>query len=158
MCIRDRFSLPKLYAMKRIVFGLGLLQVLATLAVVTAVLGAAGLSWQAGVALGGALAMSSTAVLTKLLNERLELDAPHGREVMGVLLFQDPVSYTHLDVYKRQAPAFHRSTTDRYGASATASFSCASRMNSQTSRTAPRPPQRVAISEARLCTLSLIHI
>ena len=34
------FSLPKLYAMKRIVFGLGLLQVLATLAVVTAVLGA----------------------------------------------------------------------------------------------------------------------
>ena len=83
------FSLPKLYAMKRIVFGLGLLQVLATLAVVTAVLGAAGLSWQAGVALGGALAMSSTAVLTKLLNERLELDAPHGREVMGVLLFQD---------------------------------------------------------------------
>jgi CPA2 family monovalent cation:H+ antiporter-2 len=83
------FSLPKLYAMKRIVFGLGLLQVLATLAVVTAVLGAVGLSWQAGVALGGALAMSSTAVLTKLLNERLELDAPHGREVMGVLLFQD---------------------------------------------------------------------
>jgi CPA2 family monovalent cation:H+ antiporter-2 len=40
-------------------------------------------------ALGGALAMSSTAVLTKLLTERLELDAPHGREVMGVLLFQD---------------------------------------------------------------------
>jgi hypothetical protein len=41
------------------------------------------------VALGGALAMSSTAVLTKLLTERLELDSPHGREVMGVLLFQD---------------------------------------------------------------------
>jgi CPA2 family monovalent cation:H+ antiporter-2 len=48
-----------------------------------------GLHWQAGVALGGALAMSSTAVLTKLLSERLELDSPHGREVMGVLLFQD---------------------------------------------------------------------
>jgi CPA2 family monovalent cation:H+ antiporter-2 len=40
-------------------------------------------------ALGGVVAMSSTAVLTKLLTERLELDAPHGREVMGVLLFQD---------------------------------------------------------------------
>ena len=83
------FSLPKLVAMKRIVFGLGLLQVLVTLAVVTGLSLATGLSWQAGVALGGALAMSSTAVLTKLLSERLELDAAHGREVMGVLLFQD---------------------------------------------------------------------
>ncbi|WP_291992439.1 cation:proton antiporter [Candidatus Accumulibacter sp. ACC003] len=83
------FSLPKLYAMKRIVFGLGLLQVLLTLAVVTAIVTALGLSWQEGVALGGALAMSSTAVLTKLLTERLELDKAHGREVMGVLLFQD---------------------------------------------------------------------
>ncbi len=45
--------------------------------------------WQGGVALGGVLAMSSTAVLTKLLTERLELDSKHGREVMGVLLFQD---------------------------------------------------------------------
>ncbi|WP_301103248.1 monovalent cation:proton antiporter family protein [Propionivibrio sp.] len=83
------FSLSKLIAMRRIVFGLGLLQVLLTLAVVTAVAVALGLPWQAGVAIGGTLAMSSTAVLTKLLSERLELDAPHGREVMGVLLFQD---------------------------------------------------------------------
>ncbi len=83
------FSLPKLYAMKRIVFGLGFLQVLATLLVAAALAIVAGLSWQAGVALGGTLAMSSTAVLTKLLSERLELDAPHGREVIGVLLFQD---------------------------------------------------------------------
>jgi CPA2 family monovalent cation:H+ antiporter-2 len=83
------FSLPKLYAMKRIVFGLGLLQVLVTIAVVTAIVTALKLSWQEGVALGGALAMSSTAVLTKLLTERLELDKAHGREVMGVLLFQD---------------------------------------------------------------------
>ncbi|HRF71153.1 MAG TPA: cation:proton antiporter [Accumulibacter sp.] len=83
------FSLPKLYAMKRIVFGLGLLQVLLTLAAVTGLVTALGLSWQEGVALGGALAMSSTAVLTKLLTERLELDKAHGREVMGVLLFQD---------------------------------------------------------------------
>lgn len=83
------FSLPRLVAMKRIVFGLGGLQVLATLLVVTGIAWAFGLSWQAGMALGGVLAMSSTAVLTKLLTERLELDAPHGREVMGVLLFQD---------------------------------------------------------------------
>lgn len=83
------FSLPKLFAMKRIVFGLGATQVLATMAGVAAIAIPAGLSWQAGVALGGMAAMSSTAVLTKLLSERLELDAPHGREVIGVLLFQD---------------------------------------------------------------------
>jgi len=83
------FSLPKLFAMKRIVFGLGAVQVVATLLAVTGITMMAGLSWQAGVSIGGALAMSSTAVLTKLLGDRLELDAPHGREVIGVLLFQD---------------------------------------------------------------------
>ncbi len=83
------FSLPKLYAMKRIVFGLGLLQVLVTIVVATALTVLAGVGWQLGLALGGVLAMSSTAVLTKLLTERMQLNAPHGREVMGVLLFQD---------------------------------------------------------------------
>jgi CPA2 family monovalent cation:H+ antiporter-2 len=83
------FSLPRLYAMKRIVFGLGLGQVLVTMAAVAAGTLLWGVSWQASVALGGALAMSSTAILSKLLAERRELDAAHGREVMGVLLFQD---------------------------------------------------------------------
>ena len=83
------FSLPRLMAMKRIVFGLGLLQVITALLAVMGVTAVLGLSWQAGLALGGALAMSSTALLTKMLSERRELDALHGREVMGVLLFQD---------------------------------------------------------------------
>jgi CPA2 family monovalent cation:H+ antiporter-2 len=83
------FSLPKLFAMKRIVFGLGTAQVLATLLVVTGIAMLVGLPWQAGVSIGGALAMSSTALLIKLLGERLEIDSPHGREVVGVLLFQD---------------------------------------------------------------------
>jgi CPA2 family monovalent cation:H+ antiporter-2 len=83
------FSLPRLFAMRRIVFGLGLAQVGVTLAAVAANAMFWGVSWQASVALGGALAMSSTAILSKLLTERRELDAAHGREVMGVLLFQD---------------------------------------------------------------------
>jgi len=83
------FSLTKLYAMKRIVFGLGLLQVSATLLLTALICQFLGIDWQGGVALGGVLAMSSTAVLTKLLTDRMELDAKHGREVMGVLLFQD---------------------------------------------------------------------
>ncbi len=83
------FSLPKLYAMKRIVFGLGLLQVVISMALITGLAMLFGISWQLGIALGGVLAMSSTAVITKLLAERLQLDSAHGREIMGVLLFQD---------------------------------------------------------------------
>ena len=45
--------------------------------------------WRTAFALGGALAMSSTAIVMKLLSERLELDAPHGRVIAGILLFQD---------------------------------------------------------------------
>lgn len=83
------FSLPKLYAMKRIVFGLGLLQVVLSMTLVAGLVMLFGVSWQLGIALGGVFAMSSTAVLTKLLVERQQLDSAHGREIMGVLLFQD---------------------------------------------------------------------
>jgi CPA2 family monovalent cation:H+ antiporter-2 len=83
------FSLPKLMAMRRVVFGLGLAQVLATMSVGMGVGMALGASWQASLVFGGAIAMSSTAIVSKLLAERLELDTPHGREIIGVLLFQD---------------------------------------------------------------------
>jgi monovalent cation:H+ antiporter-2, CPA2 family len=83
------FSLPKLYAMKRIVFGLGLLQVVLSMVLVAGLIMLLGINWQLGIALGGVFAMSSTAVLTKLLAERMQLDSAHGREIMGVLLFQD---------------------------------------------------------------------
>ena len=48
-----------------------------------------GLDWQSAIALGSALAMSSTAIVVKLMADRLELESEHGRRVMGVLLFQD---------------------------------------------------------------------
>ena len=83
------FSLPRLIAMRRIVLGLGCLQVLVSILCVTVIGQFIGMSWQAGVALGGVLAMSSTAVLTKLLSERMEIGAAHGRDGRGVLLFQD---------------------------------------------------------------------
>ena len=83
------FSLPKLYAMKRIVFGLGLLQVIVSMAVITPLIMLFGIGWQLGIALGGVFAMSSTAVITKLLAERMQLESTHGREILGVLLFQD---------------------------------------------------------------------
>ena len=83
------FNLAKLRTMRRIVFGLGLAQVLATLLAVLAAAVLVGLPWQSGVALGGALAMSSTAILARLLAERLELNSEHGRRIIGILLFQD---------------------------------------------------------------------
>jgi CPA2 family monovalent cation:H+ antiporter-2 len=83
------FSLPKLHTMRRTVFGLGLLQVAVTMIVMAGLSMLFGHSWQLGLSLGGIFAMSSTAVLSKLLTERQELDAPHGRDVIGVLLFQD---------------------------------------------------------------------
>ncbi len=83
------FSLAKLRGMRRSVFGLGAAQVAASLALGVAGALAAGGSWQAGLALGGVLAMSSTAIVSKILADRLELDTPHGRDIIGVLLFQD---------------------------------------------------------------------
>jgi CPA2 family monovalent cation:H+ antiporter-2 len=47
------------------------------------------MDWRGAIVLGGALAMSSTAIVVKLMVERLELESEHGRRVLGVLLFQD---------------------------------------------------------------------
>ena len=83
------FSLPKLFSMKRVVFGLGGMQVALSVLGVITFAWLFGLSIKGAVAVGAAIAMSSTAVLIKLLVERLELDSAHGRQVIGVLLFQD---------------------------------------------------------------------
>jgi CPA2 family monovalent cation:H+ antiporter-2 len=83
------FSLSRLISMRRIVFGFGVAQVTLTLALAIGGSLAAGYAWQTGVALGAIAAMSSTAIVSKLLAERGELDSAHGREVIGVLLFQD---------------------------------------------------------------------
>jgi CPA2 family monovalent cation:H+ antiporter-2 len=83
------FSLPRVIAMKREVFGLGGLQVVLT----TAVFGLG--AWQAGlgpgvaIVVGGALALSSTALVIKQLSDQLEWSSPHGHLATGILLFQD---------------------------------------------------------------------
>ena len=91
------FNLSKLRSMRQHVFGLGMLQVVLTMLIATT--GSLALayllpqywamSWQSALALGGALAMSSTAIVVKLMQERLEMESEHGKRVMGVLLFQD---------------------------------------------------------------------
>jgi CPA2 family monovalent cation:H+ antiporter-2 len=91
------FNLPRLRAMRRHVFGLGLLQVMLTM--LLTLLGTYllqrflpqlwSISWQAALALAGVMAMSSTAIVVKLMADRLELESEHGKRVMGILLFQD---------------------------------------------------------------------
>jgi len=83
------FSLAKLVTMRRVVFGLGASQVALTLGFVVALALGVGADWRAGFVLGGAIAMSSTAIVSKMLADQLEINTPHGRQVIGVLLFQD---------------------------------------------------------------------
>lgn len=83
------FSLPKLYAMRKTLFGLGGGQVVLTL-LASLVLGKlAGLSLTSAFIIGAAITMSSTAIVSKILMERVDLNSRHGRLSIGVLLFQD---------------------------------------------------------------------
>ncbi|WP_404403062.1 cation:proton antiporter [Idiomarina seosinensis] len=83
------FSLPKMIAMRRWVFGLGAAQVLGSLLVFLIaaflILG----NWAAALAVAGALALSSTAVVIKQLTESSQTGTRRGQMTVAVLLFQD---------------------------------------------------------------------
>jgi CPA2 family monovalent cation:H+ antiporter-2 len=83
------FSLPRMIAMRSEVFGLGGLQVGVTTAVVAAIGWGFGLAPEVAILLGGAVAMSSTAIVLRQLTEQDELNRTHGRLAFGTLLFQD---------------------------------------------------------------------
>ncbi|MEQ9004514.1 MAG: monovalent cation:proton antiporter-2 (CPA2) family protein, partial [Pseudomonadales bacterium] len=79
----------RLWVMRRLVFGLGISQVVGTAAVLAALLMLAGLGGGSSLLLGFALALSSTAFVLQLLGEQKKLNQPHGRASFGVLLLQD---------------------------------------------------------------------
>ncbi|WP_029009879.1 monovalent cation:proton antiporter-2 (CPA2) family protein [Azospirillum halopraeferens] len=81
--------LSRLQAMRRFIFGLGLLQVLLTTAVIAAAAYALGLPAEAALVVGGALSFSSTATVLKMLVDRGETVARFGRVSVAVLIFQD---------------------------------------------------------------------
>jgi monovalent cation:H+ antiporter-2, CPA2 family len=83
------FSLPRMIAMRREVFVLGGAQVLVTATVFAVVGNLLGIPWLVATVLGGAVAMSSTAILLQQLTERSELNRTHGRLAFSMLLFQD---------------------------------------------------------------------
>lgn len=83
------FSWPRMVAMRREVFGLGSAQVLAVGGVGSVLIHWAGADWIQAVVAGGAVSMSSTAIVLHQLTDQSELNRTHGRLSFAVLLFQD---------------------------------------------------------------------
>ncbi len=79
----------RLWTMRGSVFGLGGSQVAITAALLIPVIGFMGVPWDDAVLIGFALALSSTAFVLQVLEEKGELRLRHGRAAFSVLLFQD---------------------------------------------------------------------
>ena len=82
-------SLERLKRMRRLVFGLGTLQVVVCAAAIGGIAMAFGTNANAAAIIGGALALSSTAIVIPVLAERKKLNSAAGRATFSVLLFQD---------------------------------------------------------------------
>jgi len=83
------FSWPRMMAMRREVFGLGTAQLLMVGGAAALILHGLGVRWASGLVVGGALAMSSTAIVLQQLTDQAELNRSHGRLAFAVVLFQD---------------------------------------------------------------------
>jgi glutathione-regulated potassium-efflux system ancillary protein KefC/glutathione-regulated potassium-efflux system protein KefB len=79
----------RLWVLRRTVFGLGSMQVLATGIALTLIAHWFSLAWSTALLVGFGLSLSSTAFVLQMLAEKKELASPHGRAAFGVLLFQD---------------------------------------------------------------------
>ncbi|MET0232133.1 MAG: monovalent cation:proton antiporter-2 (CPA2) family protein, partial [Rhodanobacteraceae bacterium] len=82
-------SPQRLWVMRRTVFGLGSLQLVASAAIIGGIAVALGLDWKVALVIGFGLALSSTAIDLQILGERKELQSAHGRLGFAILLFQD---------------------------------------------------------------------
>lgn len=83
------FSLPRMLAVRREVFGLGAVQVLATAGTFAVIAHLFGIEWLPSAVIGGSIAMSSTAIILSTLTDRAEINRTHGRLAFSILLFQD---------------------------------------------------------------------
>jgi glutathione-regulated potassium-efflux system protein KefB len=82
-------SPQRLWVMRRTVFGIGSLQLVATTLAIGGIAIALGLDWKGALIIGLGLALSSTAIDLQILAERKELASAHGRLGFAILLFQD---------------------------------------------------------------------
>lgn len=84
-----KISIRELNQLRAQVFGGGLPQVVLTLGATAFAMRALGSDWTSALVWGALVALSSTALVLTLLEERGELDTAHGRWMLGVLIFQD---------------------------------------------------------------------
>ena len=82
-------SLERLFTMKRLVFGLGSLQVVSAAAIVALAAYAFGFTPAQAVVIGTALSLSSTAIVIQLYSDEKRLGSQSGRTSFAILLFQD---------------------------------------------------------------------
>lgn len=85
------FSLKELAAIKKAVLVGGSLQVFLTIAAVSGILLLSNFSAGTAVFIGFLISLSSTAVGLKMLSERAELNTPHGKISLAILIFQDVI-------------------------------------------------------------------
>ena len=86
------FSLTQMLSMRKIVFGLGGLQVLITGLFTFAIAQLFNLSLEISFIIASAFALSSTAIVIKQLTEQSEIQTRHGRSAVGILIFQDIIA------------------------------------------------------------------
>lgn len=86
------FSLPKMLALRQVVFGLGSLQVVVCTVLLGSLLMLFGMPGVPALLLGAGLALSSTAIVSKELGSLGEIFSSHGQNAIAVLLFQDVVA------------------------------------------------------------------
>jgi CPA2 family monovalent cation:H+ antiporter-2 len=86
------FSLSKILVLRRVVFGLGSLQVLCSGMLLGGLLMLLGMSITSALLLGAGLSLSSTAIVSKELSSLGEIFSSHGQNAIAVLLFQDVVA------------------------------------------------------------------
>jgi CPA2 family monovalent cation:H+ antiporter-2 len=83
------FRLEKLSRIRHYIVLGGGLQVVGTVGLVALLLAALGIEWHLGVYTGYLVALSSTALVLKLLSDRARIDTPTGQISLGILIFQD---------------------------------------------------------------------
>jgi monovalent cation:H+ antiporter-2, CPA2 family len=83
------FSLEKLARIQKLILGGGTMQVGLSVFLTMLVLLAFGVDWKTGIFTGMLVALSSTAIVLKLLADKSETNSDHGQVGLGLLIFQD---------------------------------------------------------------------
>lgn len=86
------FSFKRLLEVKKQFLIGGTLQVILTFLAASIAASALGISYNTSILIGFAISLSSTAIVLRLLQDRDETDSPHGRIIVGILIFQDIAS------------------------------------------------------------------